>query len=254
MRRRAARRRPRRTGDRAHVRQTDARSPAALQRHRRDRRPGDGGRRVHRLRGRDLAQGLEVPVGRVADQRRPQAHRRHVHRAGADHAGARLRRRHHDARPAGDGAEQRRLPAARAFRPDLQLARHHHDLLHGHAVHDRADEHRGSAADRHARRRLPVPEFAQPVADLGGRRSGHGIAGDRQVLDRRLDRLSALLGHRGQPGRRRRLLDLGAPDQRRRLDPLGHQLHRHHPEAPRARDGPDAHDALHLDGALRRRS
>jgi hypothetical protein len=45
---------------------------------------------------------------------------------------------HHDARPAGDGAEQRRLPAARAFRPDLQLARRDHDLLHGDAVHDRA--------------------------------------------------------------------------------------------------------------------
>ena len=57
-----------------------------------------------------------------------------------------------------------RLPAARAFRPDLQLARHDHDLLHGHAVHDRAAEHRRAAADRHARRRLPVPELAQPVA------------------------------------------------------------------------------------------
>ena len=167
-----------------------------------------------------LAQGVAVPVDRVADQRRPQAHRHHVHRAGADHAAARLRRRHHDARPAGDGAQQRRLPAARAFRPDLQLARHHHDLLHGHAVHDRADEHRRSPADRHARRRLPVPELAQPVADRRRRRAGHGVAGDRQVLDRRLDRLSALFGHRVQPGRRRRLLDLGAADQRRRLDPV----------------------------------
>ena len=56
----------------------------------------------------------------------------------------------------------------------------------------------GPAADRHARRRLPVPELAQPVADLGRRRPGHGLAGDRQVLDRRLDRLSALFGHRVQ--------------------------------------------------------
>ena len=162
----AARRRPRRTGDSANVRQTDDRRPAALQRHRRDRR------RWSRWAARCIVfvvvtwlKALEVPVDRVADQRRPQAHRRHVRRAGADHAAARLRRRPHDARPAGDGAEQRRLPAARAFRPDLQLARHDHDLLHGHAVHDRADEHRRAPADRHARRRLPVPELAQPVAD-----------------------------------------------------------------------------------------
>ena len=36
-----------------------------------------------------------------------------------------------------------------------QLTRHDHDLLHGHAVHDRAPEHHGAAADRHARRGLP---------------------------------------------------------------------------------------------------
>jgi len=58
-------------------------------------------------------------------------------------------------------------------------------------------------------------------------------------------------GIEANPGVGVGLLDLGAFDQRRRLDPLGHQLHRHHPEAPRARDGPDAHDAVHLDGALR---
>ena len=43
----------------------------------------------------------------------------------------------------------------------------------------------------------------------GRRGAGHGLAGDRQVLDRRLDRLSALFGHRVQSRRRRRLLDLG---------------------------------------------
>ena len=48
----------------------------------------------------------------------------------------------------------RRLSAARAFRPDLHLARHHHDLLHGDAVSDRPDQYRRSAADRRARRRL----------------------------------------------------------------------------------------------------
>ena len=50
-------------------------------------------------------------------------------------------------------------------------------------------------ADRHARRRLPVPELAQPLACRLGRGTGHDLAGDRQVLDRRLDGLSALLGH-----------------------------------------------------------
>ena len=239
-----ARRRRRRPGDRRDVRKTDDRGPAALQRHRRRRRGGDGGRRAAGRHRHHLAQGLGLSVERVADQRRPQAHRRHVHRAGADHAAARLRRRHHDARPAGDRAEQRRLPAARAFRPDLQLARHDHDLLHGHAVHDRALEHRRAAADRHARRRLPVPEFAQPVAERAGAGAGDGVAGDRQVLDRRLDRLSALFGHPVQPRRRRRLLDLGAPDQRRRLDAVGHQFRRHHPQAARAGHDPDAHDAV----------
>ena len=66
--------------------------------------------------------------------------------------------------PAGDRAQLRRLPAAGAFRPDLQLARHHHDLLHGDAVSDRTDQYRRSAADRHPRRGLPVPELGEPVA------------------------------------------------------------------------------------------
>ena len=83
-----------------------------------------------------------------------------------------------------------------------------------------------------------------------GRGAGHGVAGDRQVLDRRLDGLSALFGHPVQPGRRRRLLDLGAADQRRRLDPVGHQFRRHHHQAARAGHDPDAHDAVRVDGAL----
>ena len=167
----AATRRPQPARRLDDVRQTDHRRAAVLQRDRRGRRRwsrcgGGAGRSCVVI----TWLGLALSLDRVADQRRPQAHRHHVHRAGADHAAARLRRRDHDARPAGDRAELRRLSAARAFRPDLQLARHHHDLLHGDAVPDRADQHRRAAADRRARRRLPVPEFAQPVADRGRRR------------------------------------------------------------------------------------
>ena len=67
------------------------------------------------------------------------------------------------------------------------------------------------------------------------RGAGHGLAGHRQVLDRRLDGLPALFGRRNQPLCRRRLLDLGGADQRHRLDADRHQFHRHHPETARAR-------------------
>ena len=86
--------------------------------------------------------------------------------ARARHAAARLRRRAHDARAAGARLRRRQgyLPP-RPLRPDLHGARHDHDLLRGHAVRDRADELRRAAADRRARRRLPVPELVQLLAD-----------------------------------------------------------------------------------------
>ena len=44
----------------------------------------------------------------------------------------------------------RGLFAARSFRPDILLARHDHDLLHGNAVSHRPDQHRRASADRRA--------------------------------------------------------------------------------------------------------
>ena len=126
-------------------------------------------------------------------------------------------------------------------------ARHHHDLLHGDAVSDRTDQYRGSAADRRARRRLPVHELGEPLAHHGRRRAGHGVAGDRQVLDRGLDRIPAVLRLGIQPGRRGRLLAVGDPDQRHRLDADRHQFHRDHHQAARARHDVHAHAAVHLD-------
>ena len=207
------------------------------------RRPGGGG-------GDHVVRVVAHAVDRVADQRRSQAHRHHVCDAGADHAAPRLRRCPHDARPAGDRAQLRRLPAARAFRPDLLLARHHHDLLHGDAVPDRPDQHRRAAADRRARRRLPSSQRGQPVADGRRRRAGDGVAGHRQVLDRRLERLSAVFGDRLQPRRRRRLLGVGGAHLRYRLDADRHQLHRHHPEEARARHDPHANAAVRVDDAV----
>ena len=104
-----------------------------------------------------------LSVARVDHVRRPQAHRRHVHRAGADHAAARLRRRDHDARAAGGRRRRRaRISAAGAFRPDLLGARHHHDLLRGDAVRDRPDELRRAAAARRPRHGLSDAELGEP--------------------------------------------------------------------------------------------
>ena len=214
---------------------------------------GHGRRRARGGGGHHLVRAMALPLERMADQRRPQADRHHVCDAGDDHADARLRRRDDDAKPAGDRAQLRRLPAARALRPDLQLPWHHHDLLHGDAVSDRADQYRGSAADRRARRRLPVHELGEPVAHHGRRRAGHGVAGDRQVLDRGLDRIPAVLRLGIQPGRRGRLLAVGDPDQRHRLDADRHQFHRHHLQAARARHDVHAHAAVHLDRPVHQR-
>ena len=106
---------------------------------------------------------LALSVARVDHLRRPQAHRRHVYRAGAGHAAARLRRRDHDARAAG-GRRRRRagISAAGAFRPDLLGARHDHDLLHGDAVRDRDDEFRGAAAARRPRHGVSDLELGEP--------------------------------------------------------------------------------------------
>ena len=145
-----------------------------------------GGRRL------GLAQGLvALSVERVHHVHRPQAHRHHVHRAGAGDAGPRLCRRDHDARAA--VARDRRvagLSAARALQPDLLRARHDHDLLHGDAVRHRADELRRSASARRARRRLPDDEQRQLLADRVGRAADQPQPVHRRVRAHRLARLS----------------------------------------------------------------
>jgi len=101
---------------------------------------------------------------------------------------------------------------------------------------------------------FPFPELAQPVADL---------AGAALVMVSLVIGKFSTAGWTGYPPYSGIETNPGVgvdywiwalPDQRRRLDPFGHQFRRHHPEAPRARDGPDAHDAVHLDGALRQRA
>ena len=99
------------------------------------------------------AEGLcPLSVARVDHERRSQAHRHHVLPARTGHAAARLHRRADDALATGPGLSRPGLPAAGALRPDLLRARHDHDFLRGHAVRDRADELRGAAAARRARR------------------------------------------------------------------------------------------------------
>jgi len=105
-------------------------------------------------------------VARLDHQHRPQEDRRHVHRARAGDAAARLSDAIMNARPAGAGLRRfGRLPAAAPLRPDLHGARRGHDLLRRDAADRRADELRRAAADRRARRGLPVPQQLQLLDD-----------------------------------------------------------------------------------------
>ncbi len=113
--------------------------------------------------------------------------------------------------------------------------RHDHDLLHGDAVSHRGHQLRDAAANRRARRFLPGDELDQSRADGGGRRDRHDFPGDRQVFDRRLERLSALYRDGFQSGRRPRLLDLGRLAVLARVDDDRHQLRRHHLQEAGAR-------------------
>jgi hypothetical protein len=109
----------------------------------------------------------------------------------------------------GDNA---RLPAAAPLRPGLHRPRRDHDLLRGDAVRDGPDELRRAAADRRARRRLPVPEQLLVLDDDHGRRAGDGLAVRRRIRAYRLAGLPAAVGHPGQSGCRRRLLHLVIAD------------------------------------------
>src|SRR5467141_2134432 len=143
-------------------------------------------------------------------QRRPQANRYHVHDARPGDAGARLRRRDHDALAAGIGVSCARLPAARALQSDLFGARHRHDLLRCHAADDRPDELRGAVAARGARRRLPDLELDKLLANSDRRAAGQSLAGDRRVRTDWLAALSALVGDHLYAWRWGRLLLMGA--------------------------------------------
>jgi hypothetical protein len=105
-----------------------------------------------------------------------------IHRAGADHAAARLHRRDHDARAAGARGRRRpRLSAAGAFRPGFLGARHHHDLLHGDAIRDRTDELRRAAATRDPRYGFSDIELGGLVADRIGHTLDQHLIGGRRV-------------------------------------------------------------------------
>ena len=162
------------------------------------------GRRVRRHR-RDRADHLgrqvEGLLVRVADQRRSQEDRHHVRGAVARHADACGDRGRPDAQPTGIRVE-RRIPFTRPLLAALQHPRLDHDLLHGHAVPDRRHQLRDAAADRRARRVFSGDEFGEPRPDGGRRGHRHDLARAGQVLDRRLERLSALYRRRIQPGPR----------------------------------------------------
>ena len=207
-----------------YIRQTDHRIVAVLQRHCRIGRGRHRARGAFGRRGHHLVRRLAPGVVRVGVEPRPQEDRHHVRHGRAGDADARLHRRGDDAQPAGDRLQQRRLSAAGPFRPDLLIPRHHHDLLHGDAVLVGPRQSHHAAADRLARRRLPVHELREPVAHHRGRRPRAGVARDRQVLHGRLDRLPALLRGRVHARRRRRLLALGGADLRYRLDHDRHQF------------------------------
>ena len=89
------------------------------------------------------------------------------------------------------------LPAAAPLRPGLHRARHDHDLLHGDAVRHRRHELHHAAADRRARRRLPVPEQFQLLDDGGRRGPHHAVPLRRRV--RRAPAGSPIRRCRGRP-------------------------------------------------------
>ena len=131
------------------------------------------------------------------------------------------------------------LPAAGTLRPGVLGARHHHDLLCRHAVHDRADEFRGAAAARRPRRRLSDAQLGRLLADLHRRAAGQHLAHRRRIRAHRLAALSAAVGTGLFARRRRRLLSVVARDLRRR-----HAGRRHQPRHHRAEDTHQGHEPI----------
>ena len=193
---------------------------------------------------------LAVSLARMDHIGRSQAYRRHVSRACAGHACARLRGRNHDAHAA--GSRRRRcagISAARAFRPDFLGARHDHDLLRGHAAGDRTDEFRGAAAARRPRRGVSDDEFREPLADRVRHPADQRFARRRRVRKDRLGRLPAAQRAAILARRRRRLLSLVAAN-------LGHrnlvdwrQFRHHDSEDAGSRHELHAHAGFLLDCA-----
>ena len=192
-------------------------------------------------------------MARVADQRRPQAHWRHVRDARPGHAAARLFRRDHDAHAAGDrGRRCAGIPASGSLRPDLFGARHDHDLFRRDAARHRTDELCRAVAARRARRRLSGAQFGQLLADRDGRPADQCVARHRHFRAHRLDGLSAALGARFFARCRRRLLPLVIADLGHRHVADRHQFRDHDSQIARARHDLFPHAGVLLDGARRK--
>ena len=202
----------------------------------------------------DHAQGtLALSLARVDHIRRPQAHRCHVLRVGANHAAARLRRRDHDALATGDGRRRSaRILAAGAFRSGFLGARHDHDLLHGDAIRHWTDELCGAAAAWRPGHGLSDVEFRCVGADGIGHTFNERLLGGRRVRKDRLGRLSTAERAAVFARRRCRLLSLGAANLRHRHVADRNKFRHDDLENARARNGLHAHAGLLLDGARHR--
>ena len=191
----------------------------------------------------------------MVHHRGPQAHRHHVRDPGRDHAGARVRRRHHDAGAAGDRLwRERGLPQRPSLRPGLHRARDDHDLLRGHSAGHGHHQLRHAAADRRARRCLSLPQQPRLLADGRGCGAGDGLLVHRRVLDRRVAQLRAGRQPAEQSGRGSRLLPLGAADSGRGDDAISHQHGRDHHQDARARHDHDEDAGVLLDRAVQQRA
>ncbi len=120
-------------------------------------------------------------------------------------------------------------------------------FLHGDAVPVGSDQFDHAAADRFAGRGLSLHERGQPVALHGGRRARSHFAGDRQILHRGLDRLSAVFGFGNSRRASASTIDLGGAHIGFRLDHDGHQFPGDDHQVPRARHDDVPHAAPHLD-------
>ena len=199
----------------------------------------------------DHAEGiLALSVARVDHLRRPQAHRRHVHRAGAGHAAARLRRRDHDALAAGVAAG-----GAQGYLPP----EHFDQIFSAHGtimIFFMAMPFVIGLMNFAVPLQLGVRDVAFPTLNsvsLWLTASGILLTNISLVVGEfaqdRLGRLSAAQRAAVLARRRRRLLSLGAADLRHRHAADRHQFRHHHPEDARAGHELHAHAGVLLDRA-----